>query len=270
MSALLFALALLAQDVPVATAAPAAPPPPPPLSSGLPRGAPRGDYELVAWCYGALRGYVDMHDEVMPEVTRIETTYRAPGSSLAADLKVYADQQKQARKDLTRFQAALTAAEKASMRPLNAQGAEAVRRGRMVWSSAPDVTKARKAQEWMSWSLPATCGTTADTLLTRSNLMAQALKANTEAPAPEETPASPPAAIETSAAPAPGPDAPVADAAPAQAPAVAEPEAEPASSPVIVEDAAPAEAAADSADKGEDRPWTRRLKKRQEALGQGE
>lgn len=268
MSALLFALALLAQDAPVATAAPAAPPPPP-LSSGLPRGAPRGDYEMVAWCYGALRGYVDLHDEVMPEVTRIETAFRAPGSSLAQDLKVYADQQKQARKDLVRFQAALTAAEKASMRPLNAQGAEAVRRGRMVWSAGPEVTKARKAQEWMSWSLPAACGATADTLLTRSNLMAPALRANAEAPSAietetplTETPAAPPAAAETRAIPdvTPAPETPPVEAAP-------EPQAEPQT--VIVEDA-PVAATPNEGAKDADRPWTRRLKKRQEAVGQGE
>ncbi|WP_091741708.1 hypothetical protein [Phenylobacterium immobile] len=255
MSALLFALALLAQDATLTTAAsetPAAAP-------GLPRGAPRDDYQLVAWCYGALRGYVDLYDEVMPEVTRIETTYRAPGSSLAADLKVYADQRSQGRKDLVRFQAALTAAEKASMRPLNAQGGEAVRRGRNVWSSGPDVSKARKAQEWMSWSLPAVCGTTADALQTRSALMAPALRANTDAPPATEPP---PANIETAAAPVePVPASPASEAA---TPSAAS--AEPASGPVVIEDA-PAAGASEAPSEGQERPWTRRMKRRQEALG---
>jgi hypothetical protein len=282
MSALIFALALLAQDAPVVTnAAPA--PQPAATTMGSPRGAPRGDdYQLVAWCYGALRGYLDLHDEVMPEVTRIERTYRAPGSNLADDLKVYADQQVLGRKDLARFQAALTAAEKASMQPINARGAEAIRRGRMVWASGPEITKARKAQEWMSWSPPAACATTAETLVARSALMSPAFKANVEAP---------PSAVESEPAPAtvaiapiapvtsPAPAAP-ADAMPAEpAPAVAEvapaaepsPSAEPerATAPVIVEDPPAASVEAAPAEASSDRPWTRRLKKRQEAIANG-
>lgn len=240
MSALIFALALLAQDAPQVTAAPAQPAAPADVG---PRGAPREDYPLVAWCYGALRGYLEMHDEVMPEVKRIETTYRAPGSNLAEDLKVYADQQAQARKDLAKFQEAMTAAEKASMRPINAQGAEALRRGRMVWSSGPEITKARKAQEWMSWSLPATCPAAADRLLQRSALMSPLLKANSEAPAA---------------------DAPAAPAPEAAPPPAAEPEAP------IAEDAEAAPAAEPQAGAAaEDTPWMRRVKKRQEAARSG-
>ena len=43
-------------------------------------GAPTDDYQFVAWCYGALSGYLDLHDEVMPEVTRIESTWTARGA----------------------------------------------------------------------------------------------------------------------------------------------------------------------------------------------
>ena len=83
MSALLFALALLAQNAAPETG-PAAEGPPPeaaPAAEELPwpAGAPHDDYGLVAWCHGALTGYLDLHDQVMPEVTRIETTYRPPG-----------------------------------------------------------------------------------------------------------------------------------------------------------------------------------------------
>ncbi len=73
--------------------------------------------------------------------------------------------------------------------------------------AGPDVTKARKAQEWMSWTLPVRCETTAATLEQRSRLMGASLRANTEAePAPTtETPASeaPAPAVE---APAPTPN----------------------------------------------------------------
>src|SRR5215218_5548569 len=109
MLSLIFALALAAQDPPAA-AEPAAPPAV--EEDRLPNGAPRDDYQFVGWCYGALRGYLDLHDEVMPEVTRIEGAFRRPGSKLEDDLKVYADMQADGRAKLKVFQEALTAAEK--------------------------------------------------------------------------------------------------------------------------------------------------------------
>ena len=178
------ALALFAQD-PAAAPAPEAPVAEAPAPAAqaapedrIPTGAPRDDYQFVAWCYGTLRGYLDMHDEVMPEVTRIESQFRKPGTSLKDDLKVYADMQKDGRAKLKQFQAAMTAAEKASVRPINIQGAEAVKLGRSVWKSSSEVGKARLAQEWMSWALPAKCETTASALETRSKLAAATLKAN--------------------------------------------------------------------------------------------
>lgn len=177
MTALAIALALFAQ-APEA----AAPPPEAPAAAEdrLPNGAPRDDYQFVAWCYGALRGYLDMHDEMMPEVTRIETQFRKPGTSLADDLKVYADMQKIGRNQLKTFQASLTAAEKASVRPINTLGANAVRLGRQIWNTGPEVTKARKAQEWMSWSLPLRCETVSASLETRAKLMGATFKVNEE------------------------------------------------------------------------------------------
>ncbi|MBX3485398.1 hypothetical protein [Phenylobacterium sp.] len=189
MTPLALAFLLFAQD-PAATAAPPAEPAPAVEEDRLPTGAPRDDYQFVAWCYGSLRGYLDMHDEMMPEVTRIESQFRKPGSSLKDDLKVYADMQKDGQAKLKAFQAALTAAEKASVRPLNVQGAAAVRAGRMSWTTGPDVTKARKAQEWMSWALPVRCERVAAQLEQRSKLMGTALKANApkgEAPPPSAT-----------------------------------------------------------------------------------
>ena len=198
MTPIAFALALIfaqaaegaapAVEAPAAAETPAAAP----AEEAFPAGAPREDYPFVAWCYGNLRGYLDMHDEVMPEVTRIETTYRAPGRKLSDDLKVYADMQKTGRAQLKTLQAALTAAEKASIRPINKVGGEAVKRGQSIWAAGPDVTKARKAQEWMSWTLPARCETTAASLEQRSKLMGASLRANAEAepaPAPEAAPA---------------------------------------------------------------------------------
>ncbi|WP_337188539.1 hypothetical protein [Phenylobacterium sp.] len=183
------ALALFAQD-PAAAAemapapAPAAAPAP---EDRLPPGAPRDDYPFVAWCYGALRGYLDLHDEMMPEVTRIEKQFRKPGTRLEDDLKVYADMRRDGRARLQQFQAALTAAEKASVRPINATGAVAVRQGRQIWNTGPEVTKARKAQEWMSWALPARCETVSASLESRSNLIGATLRANQQEVRPSAT-----------------------------------------------------------------------------------
>jgi hypothetical protein len=200
-----FALAMfLAQPAEAPPATPAAAP----AEEAFPPGAPHEDYPFVAWCYGNLRGYLDMHDEVMPEVTRIESTYRAPGRKLSDDLKVYADMQKGGRAQLKTFQEALTAAEKASMRPINAIGAEAVKRGRSIWVAGPDVSKARKAQEWMSWTLPARCETTAAKLEQRSKLMGASLRANEEPAPAAPTAEAPPPATDTSAPEAPPAEAP--------------------------------------------------------------
>ena len=185
MISLAIALALFAQDAPEAAAEPRHPP-----------GAPQGDYQFVAWCYGALRGYLELHDEVMPEVKRIETTFRRPGTSLEADLKTYADMQKDGQAKLKVFQGAMTAAEKESIRPINTAGAQAVRQGRSIWSGGPEVTKARKAQEWMSWALPAKCEVVSAKLEQNAKLMGSAFRVNDEpAPAPAaEAPAAEPAA----------------------------------------------------------------------------
>lgn len=167
MSALLFALALLAQDAPAA----AEPAPPAAEEAPYPAGAPKDDYGLVAWCYGALSGYLDLKPQVMPEVTRIETAFRAPGRTLEEDLQVYADMEQLGRRDLALFAQAMEAAEKASMRPINARGAEAMKKGRSAWAAAPNLPPARLAQEWMSWSLPARCGPTAARLAEKARLL---------------------------------------------------------------------------------------------------
>lgn len=188
-----------------------------------PAGAPHDDYQFVAWCYGSLRGYLDLHDEVMPDVTRIESTYRPPGRKLSDDLKVYADIQKDGRRQLKLFQGALTAAEKASIRPINTVGAEAVKKGRSTWNAGPEITKARLAQEWMSWALPAKCETTAKSLESRATLLGASFKSNAES----EPEAAPPADAPPADAPAPAPD----QAAPAPDQAAPPPETPPAASP---------------------------------------
>lgn len=163
----------------------------------LPTGAPREDYQFVAWCYGALSGYLELHDQVMPEVKRIEATWARPGANLADDLKVYESQRRQGREDLQRFKVALTAAEKASVQPINATGAAAVKRGRAIWMAGENISQARLAQEWMSWSLPARCPAVAATLEKRAKLLGASFKANAETEAAPEAQAAAPAPAAT-------------------------------------------------------------------------
>ena len=189
----LLALALFAQDAeagqaPAAETAAEAPAPAP-----FPPGAPRDPYGLVAWCYGALSAHRDMRDEVMPEVVRIETTFRRPGSSLEDDLKVYDELDALSAETLAAFARAMEAAEKASPRPINARGADAIRRGRATWTRAAELPRARIAQEWMSWTLPARCEATAALLETQARMAGAAFDLDsgpTEAP-PLEAEATP-------------------------------------------------------------------------------
>ena len=205
-TAFLLALALIAQDAPVSTAPTASAPPPRTQPAAT---APTDDYGYVGWCYGALGGYVELYDKVMPEVTRIEKTFPGP-DGFAAAMKEYPAMRDQAKKDLTTYRAAIVAAEKASPRPISEYGAAAIKKGHSVWAGADSVDKARLAQVWMSWSPPGDCETRAKTLETKSTLFGQALNYNVKKaavpaePAPE---AAPPAAEPEAAAPA----APVAE-----------------------------------------------------------
>jgi hypothetical protein len=215
MSALIFALALFAaQDQAAAPAAPApteaAPPAPAeaapatpaePEELPYPPGAPKDDYGLVSWCYGALAGYLELHDKMIPEVTRIENAFRRPGTTLADDMKTYSDMEKISKSNMKLFARAMEAAERASLQPINTRGAEAVRKGRAGWAAAASLPTRTVAQQWMGWALPARCVPTATTLEARAKLMGTAFKANeipaepapeAAAPTPEAAPEAPP------------------------------------------------------------------------------
>ncbi|MFZ0266446.1 hypothetical protein [Caulobacter sp.] len=208
-TAFLFALALIAQDAPVSTAPTATAPPARTTPANTP---PTDDYGYVGWCYGALGGYADLYDKVMPEVTRIEKAFPGP-RGYAAAMKEYPAMRDQARKDLLVYRSAIVAAEKASPRPISEYGAAAVKKGRSVWAGSEQVDKARLAQVWMSWSPPGDCETRAKTLETKSALFGQALNYNVKKDsAPSATEPGPAA---EAAAPVAEPEAPApaADAA---------------------------------------------------------
>jgi hypothetical protein len=214
-TAFLLALALIAQDAPVSTAPTASAPPPRTTPANTP---PTDDYGYVGWCYGALGGYAELYDKVMPEVTRIEKTFPGP-DGFAAAMKEYPAMRDQAKKDLVVYRSAIVAAEKASPRPISEYGAAAIKKGRSVWSGSDQVDKARLAQVWMSWSPPGDCDSRAKTLETKSNLFGQALNYNVkkgETPAPRPREAAPAPETEPEA---PAPAAAVAQAPPPEAPA---------------------------------------------------
>jgi hypothetical protein len=212
MSALIFALALFAaQDQAAAPAEPAPAPAdaaPAPTDAApaaedeppYPPGAPKDDYGLVSWCYGALAGYLDLHDKMIPEVTRIEGAFRRPGSTLAEDMKTYSDMEKVSKANMKLFARAMEAAERASLQPINTRGAAAVQKGRAGWAAAASLPTRTVAQQWMGWALPARCVPTATTLEARAKLMGTAFKVNEipadpepAAPAPEAAPEAAPA-----------------------------------------------------------------------------
>ena len=187
MSAILLALALFAADEPQSPRAGADVA----LHEDLPYpvGAPRDDYGLVAWCYGALRGYVDLHDQMMPEVTRIEKTPPVnPATTLEEKLAAYATIQGRAKQDMKLFARAMEAAERASIKPLNTIGGAAMQKGRGAWAAAASMPVRQVAQTWMGWTLPIRCTPTATALEARAKLMGATFQVNSEPVEPESAP----------------------------------------------------------------------------------
>ncbi len=217
-NALFLALALLAQDGQSAAQGPNSP--------------PADEYGYVAWCYGALGGYANLYDRVMPEVTRIEKAFPGP-DGVAASLKTYPELRSQAQKDLKTFSSAITAAEKASPRPISEYGGSQVKRGAAIWQGADKVDKARLAQMWMSWSPPGDCEKRAKTLETKSTILGKALNYNaataqTRAPTPQPAPEAPAPQPVAEAAPPPAPEPVVQKPVATPKPAAAKPAATPA------------------------------------------
>jgi hypothetical protein len=158
----------------LAQTAPSAKAPAQPSAEAWPRGAPHQDYEFTAWCYGVLRQHMELYNQVKPELQAISKRWQTEEE----DAKSYADQLAAGRMYLTQFSRALEAAEKASPRPINAQGAAAIEQGRKMWAQFNTVDKTMQAYSWMNWELPDKCIKVAGALENKSLLMAPALKAN--------------------------------------------------------------------------------------------
>lgn len=209
--ALLFALALFAADPAMETSG---------SSGAAPASAePQNDYQLVAWCYGALSAHMSLHDRAMPEVERIERTFESHPGEADEELAFYAQQQKEGKKQLALFRRAMTAAEKASIKPIQQEGATAIAQGEAIWAGSNYADKRRLAQEWMSWALPERCSPTAQSLEQKASVLGAALSYNAQTEQPAAAPAAEQPAAPVTEAPAPEQAAPVetpaADAPPA-------------------------------------------------------
>lgn len=230
--ALLLALALFAADPdePVATATPS------PQATVTPSQAePATEYELVAWCYGALGAHMGLYEVAMPEVERIERQFeRTPGSS-DADIASYATQREEGKKQLALFRNAMENAEKASIKPIQEIGVAAIRQGESTWTGAKFADPKFLAREWMSWGLPDRCTKTAEDLAAKSALLGQAISYNAQPEAPAAEP--PPEAAVEAAPEAEAASAPEVEAAPAPEAEAAPTEDAPADEPLEALDA---------------------------------
>ena len=193
--------------------------PPPPAAARdpgepLPPGAPTEDYELSAWCYGALDEYLTVYQEVKPDLRDIDRMW---GSSVPNEKEPYASDMAAARKELKVLSGAVVAAEKASPAAIAPRGVEAVKKGRSIWAPAELKTHRELARAWLSWGLPDKCDATARNLTANAAVLGAALKYNT--PSPDAPTAAP--------APDPATPAPPADAAPPAAPSETIPTAPP-------------------------------------------
>lgn len=210
--ALLFALALLSADPGLDTAGSTG-------ATAAAPGEPQNDYQLVAWCYGALSAHMSLHDEAMPEVERIERTFETHPGEAKEELAFYAQQEKEGKKQLALFRRAMTAAEKASIKPIQQDGATAIAQGAAIWAGSGYADKRRLAQEWMSWALPDRCTPTAQSLEQKASVLGAALSYNAQ----PDQPAAEPAAEESAA--------PAAEGGSAETPAATAPESGSAEAP---------------------------------------
>ncbi|QUD87733.1 hypothetical protein [Phenylobacterium montanum] len=179
---------------------------------GVPPSAPKDDYRFVAWCYGALDEYLQIYDQVKPDLKAIDKMF---GSPVKED-EPYHDDVAEDRKALKRFGQAIEAAEKASLHPISPQGAAAMQSGRDIWSAAKLQPSRKLADAWLFWGLPNRCDIVAKQLKVRATLMGQAFAI--EAPKADAAPAAdpPPASAAPASEPPAAPDAP-------PAPSVTEP-----------------------------------------------
>jgi len=187
-SAVIVSLALASgATAQTAASAPASPAPAIDQGEPLPPGAPTDPYELTGWCYGALAEYLQIYEQVKPDLVAIDKMFGSPvkeAEPYQSDVKVYHD-------ELKVFGEAIVAAEKASPQVISGRGAAAIRSGQGIWQQAEQHSRRELARAWLSWGMPDACDRNARKLLASASLLGKALKFNqghaetpTSAPAP--------------------------------------------------------------------------------------
>ena len=174
-----------------------APPPSSDVGEPLPPGAPTDDYQLSAWCYGALKEYLAIYDVVKPDLIDIDRMF---GTSVR-EAEPYQSDMVAARQELKMIGEAVTAAEKASPQTIAPQGALALRQGAGIWSLMETKPRRELARAWLQWALPDRCDTVSRQLATRSAVLGRALSYNAR-------PSSPQPSADQGSALTPAPDAP--------------------------------------------------------------
>ena len=154
----------------------------PDVGEPLPSGAPANDYELSAWCYGALDEYLTIYETVKPDLRDIDKMW---GSTVKNEPEPYATDMAAARKERRVLAGAVEAAERASPGPIAPHGLAAIKQGRAIWAPVETKTHRELARAWLSWGLPDKCDSTARNLTANAAVLGAALRYNTPEPAAE-------------------------------------------------------------------------------------
>ena len=139
----------------------------------MPAGAPTEPYAQTAWCYGALSEYLEIYEQVTPDLRDMDRMF---GSSVKNEVHPYAKDIDAARDELKVLAGAVSAAEQASPTAIAPNGIAAIKLGRSVWAPVEIKTRRELARAWMTWALPDRCDATARDLTSRSALLGQAMK----------------------------------------------------------------------------------------------
>jgi hypothetical protein len=166
-------LAGLLQTAPAAGAAP--------QDNGL----PKEDYELVAWCHGALAGQLELDPIAKADMEKIEGK-----AKVDARAKQDAEMEQERRAYLKDYERALAAAEAASPNSIHQKGVQAELQGYRLWAATRNKEPIWRMLDWGMWDPnDVGCGDAAKRLLNKATLFGEALKgADDGKPAPVAAP----------------------------------------------------------------------------------
>ncbi len=141
-------------------------------------GMPKTDYELVAWCHGALAGQLELEPIAMADMVKIEGK-----AKVAARAKEDAEMARARREYLKDYEHALAAAEAASPTPIHKKGVDAELRGYALWTATRHKEPIWLMLDWGMWDPnDVGCSDAAKRLFDKSKLFGLALKGSDSAP----------------------------------------------------------------------------------------